>query len=70
VKRHSTRPLHPHRHIGPGKRVVSLYADAALMQASKARARSLGLSMSAYVAALVRADLNTKGPLLVPPHSP
>lgn len=43
--------------IGPGKRIVSIYADAAEIEQFKERAKSLGLSLSQYFAALAVKDL-------------
>lgn len=45
------------RHTGPGKKVVSIYADTAEHKRFKARAKAMNISLSAYFRHLARKDL-------------
>jgi len=48
-------------HIGPGKKITTLYTDAELHAAIKERSDDLGLSMSQYIVNLALADLQNDG---------
>lgn len=54
-------PTRSKSHVGPGKKVVSFYADAKLHQQIKTRAKSLGLSASKYVEMLALKDIKAGG---------
>lgn len=60
---------HKQRHVGPGKIVVSIYADEALHAEIKNRAHSLGLSVSKYVEQLARTDISRGGPMSIIPDN-
>ncbi len=60
----------PKRHVGPGKKVVSLYVDAGDYERVKAKAKALRMSASKYLFELARKDAGTSNPLLIEPSSP
>lgn len=60
----------PRKHIGAGRKIVSLYADSRLHERMKARAASLGMNVSSYVAYLAKRDLAHGGEIVIVPEGP
>jgi hypothetical protein len=56
-------------HIGPGKKITSVYMDKAFHVRVKARAKSLGISMAKYFVALAEKHMREGGPLVLTPQA-
>jgi hypothetical protein len=55
------------KHIGPGKKIVSIYADEEFHATVKSRAKSLGLNVSKYLHKLAEDDIQRGGSLTLNP---
>lgn len=55
------------KHVGPGRKIVSIYAEERLHERIKARAAALGFSVSEYVMLLAQNDISCGGPIQVFP---
>jgi hypothetical protein len=50
-------------HRGPGKKIITVYCDAAEHELVRRRAEELGLPVNRYLFILARNDMNLGGPL-------
>lgn len=58
------------KHIGPGKIVVSMYADKKLHERVKARAKALRIPVSTYIYQLALKDIQAGGSFTISESSP
>jgi hypothetical protein len=65
-----TQPAINRKHVGPGKVVMSLYADKKMREAIKRRAKELGIPVSTYIFNLAKEDIRSGGDLILRPDNP
>lgn len=53
------------KHVGPGKKIISLYADAEVYERIKVRAKALGIPASTYLQKLALNDIEADAPGLL-----